>query len=33
MGYNQGSDSWLPGREVDSLAALDDYLKENNLTV
>ncbi|OJT13242.1 Transposon Tf2-12 polyprotein [Trametes pubescens] len=31
LGYGPGSDSWLPGREVDELAALDDYLRENNL--
>ncbi|OJT13288.1 Transposon Tf2-12 polyprotein, partial [Trametes pubescens] len=28
LGYNAGSDSWLPGREVEDLAALDVYLKE-----
>lgn len=28
LGYSSGSDSWLPGREVEDLAALDDFLKE-----
>ncbi|OJT13579.1 Transposon Ty3-I Gag-Pol polyprotein, partial [Trametes pubescens] len=28
LGYGAGSDSWLPGREVEDLAALDVYLKE-----
>ena len=30
-GYGPGSDSWLPGREVADLAALDVYLNENGL--
>lgn len=32
LGYGPGSDSWLPGREVKELAALDEYLKDNNLS-
>lgn len=31
LGYGLGSDSWLLGREVTDLAALDQYLAENNL--
>ncbi|KAJ8462836.1 hypothetical protein ONZ51_g10647 [Trametes cubensis] len=31
LGYGPGSDSWLPGREVSELAALDVFLQENNL--
>ncbi|KAL1939191.1 hypothetical protein VTO73DRAFT_10232 [Trametes versicolor] len=28
LSYGPGSDSWLPGREVESLAALDNFLRE-----
>ncbi len=30
-GYGPGSDSWLPGTEVQELEALDTYLQENDL--
>ena len=31
-GYGPGSDSWLPGSEVDKLEALDIFLREQGLT-